>query len=422
MIDLRKGGDLYYDLGPLALLYPFIYLFGPFLDHIIAFNIAAVSLLVAASFLFTSERLLRSPSMPGLSLSVLFIVIVHYLITSLNPNGCSIELKGIFSLGMLGMLLFVVPRSGLHKMVISSSISGTILWMSAFGVLLSASGFSFFSLLTGLEWRSGFYSEPSHLVLFTLPFFAYRLLNGHVSKSILVIIAIYLFYAFSLSLLVALASIFLVKILCTQRAGLNLKMMYYLCLIIVSLMFILPEFDTSYVDDRFFGLIGDSGLVGDQVENLSSIVWLNGWSQGYESMTETLGLGLGFNQMACGRFYSVGMFSDIVSSLLGGDTILNAEDGSFMASKLVAELGVIGIFVVGFVMYRCILIIRRFTRIKRGLLVGDVDLVTLQVSGAISLLIMLFVRNTGYFSLNVILAFSLLFLDYRGWRKVFVSR
>lgn len=422
MIDLRKGGDFSYDLGPLALLYPFIYLFGPFLDQTLGFNVAAASLLVAASFLYNSKSFLRSPSMPGLSLSVLFIGIVHYLIASLNPNGCSIELKGIFSLGMLSMLLFVVPRSGLHKMVISSSISGTILWMSAFGVLLSVSGLSFFSSLTGLEWRSGFYSEPSHLALFILPFIAYRLLNGHASKSILIIIAIYLFCAFSLSLLVMLAFIFLVKILCTQRAGLNLKVMFYLCLIIVPLMFILPEFETSYVEDRFFGLFGASDIVGDQVENLSSLVWLNGWSQGYESMTETLGLGLGFNQMACGRFYSVGMFSDIISSLLGADIILNAEDGSFMASKLVAELGVIGVFVVGFVMYRCILIIRRFIGIKRGLLVGDVDLVTLQVSGAISLLVMLFVRNTGYFSLNVILAFSLLFIDYRGWRKVFVSR
>ena len=422
MIDLRKGDVFYNDPGTLGFCFVLLYLFGSLLDHLFTFNIVAVSLFLLASLVLHAERFLRSPSISGVSLSFLFLVIVHYLISSLNPSGCNIETKGIVSIGMLVMLLFVAPRSRLHGMVNSNVISVTILWLSAFGVLLSGSGVSLFSSLTGFEWRAGFFWEPSHLALFILPFIAYRLLIGKVSKSIFIIIAIYLLCAFSLVLLTGLAFIVCIKILGRQSPRPNLKMLFYLFLTIASLILILQVFETSYIEDRLFGVFAGSGNVDVQVTNLSSIVWLNGWSQAYESMVESSGLGLGFNQMACGRFYSVGIFSDMFSSVLGADLVLNAEDGSFMASKLVAEMGVIGVFVVVFIIYHCIVRIIGFIRINRGSVVGSLDIVALQSSGAITLLVMLFVRNSGYFSLNVILAFSLVFYNYMGRHKVLVSK
>ena len=417
MIDVRKRDVLYGD-GILPLIFVFLYLFGSLLDHLFTFNIVAVGLFLVGSLVLHAERLLRSPSVSGLSLSFLFLVIVHYLISSLNPHGCSIETKGIVSIVIFGTLLFVSPRLRLHRVVIGKVTSMTILWMSAFGVLLSANGVSLFSSLTGFEWRSGFFWEPSHLALFLLPFIAFRLLISKVSKSIIIILTIYLVCAFSLVLLIGLAFIVVVKVSSSQSLRPNLKTSCYIFFTVASLALILQGIDTSYVENRVFDLFVGSDNVEVGVTNLSSIVWLNGWSQAYESMVESSGLGLGFNQMACGRFYSVGMFSDMYSSVLGAELVLNAEDGSFMASKLVAEMGVLGVFVVFFIVYYCIVNITRFIRINRGSVAGNLDLVAIQASGAITLLVMLFVRNTGYFSLNVILVFSLLFLDYKGFQKV----
>ena len=104
--------------------------------------------------------------------------------------------------------------------------------------------------------------------------------------------------------------------------------------------------DLSSSSDRINGVI--AGLQGDFPTNLSSIIWLNGWSQAYEYFNATSGLGVGFNQMGCENFQYLGMFSPYLLQIEG--VVLNAKDGSMMSVKLISELGVIGVLLVAYLL------------------------------------------------------------------------
>lgn len=73
--------------------------------------------------------------------------------------------------------------------------------------------------------------------------------------------------------------------------------------------------------------------------NASSLVYLQGWQDAWSNLMRTNGLGLGLNMMGCNPLPDVPA-REILSR---GHVELNAEDGSFLLSKIISETGVLGI-------------------------------------------------------------------------------
>jgi len=78
----------------------------------------------------------------------------------------------------------------------------------------------------------------------------------------------------------------------------------------------------------------------NETENLSSLVYVQGWQDAWFNLKRTHGMGLGINMMGCSPLPDVSVRSVLA---LGGLGDINAEDGSFLFAKIVSEAGVLGI-------------------------------------------------------------------------------
>lgn len=132
--------------------------------------------------------------------------------------------------------------------------------------------------------------------------------------------------------------------------------------------------------------------------NLSVLVYLNGWEIARENLVSSNYLGLGLNRMGCNGNFA-GVFGDAIEQLSGSR--LNFNDGSFLVSKVVSELGVLGIAVVAwlssFVLYK-------LYRIKGRDL--DDPQMAMAFCFATAATVAFFTRSAGYF--DVVLLYALL--------------
>jgi hypothetical protein len=75
--------------------------------------------------------------------------------------------------------------------------------------------------------------------------------------------------------------------------------------------------------------------------NLTALVFLQGWDDLLSSLSSTNGLGLGFQMLGKNE---AGEVADVIFDKFG--VYKNREDGSFLASKLISEFGVVGVLVI----------------------------------------------------------------------------
>ena len=138
---------------------------------------------------------------------------------------------------------------------------------------------------------------------------------------------------------------------------------------------------------------------------LSGLVWINGWVMAYDNLVYSNFLGLGFNNMGINPNAGLSFPSHFGYNY----DILNAEDGSFLASKLVSEFGLIGVLILLVLSYMCFRNIIRFCKTKNE---DSYNLIiSLKFISSILLLSYLFVRGIGYFQLSFLLYLHILFLN-----------
>ena len=83
---------------------------------------------------------------------------------------------------------------------------------------------------------------------------------------------------------------------------------------------------------------------------------MNGFSMAGNYFILTNGLGIGFNLMGCSNDYKYyGNYIEQIIAINGN--VLNILDGSFLASKLISELGIIGFLIVVFLMIKSIFVL-----------------------------------------------------------------
>ncbi|GGK24105.1 hypothetical protein GCM10007987_04970 [Aliivibrio fischeri] len=144
----------------------------------------------------------------------------------------------------------------------------------------------------------------------------------------------------------------------------------------------------------------------ENTSNLTALVYMQGWYDAYYSFIETTGIGLGF-QMAGENTET--WINYRIYDLSGG--YMNRNDGSFTASKLISEFGVLGVF---FVLSYLIVFIKSIRAIKNGIRNKNIDFSMISNFFIISYVIEMFFRSAGYFTIGTLMLFVGIMLRYFG--------
>lgn len=108
---------------------------------------------------------------------------------------------------------------------------------------------------------------------------------------------------------------------------------------LLVLLIIASNYDLNYYSKR----------IDLQNENLSTLVWLQGWEEAYLNFKESYGLGVGFQQFGVSD-----PKGDAANTILMLTTnYMNRYDGSTFSTKLIGEFGILGIIIIGFCTWRC---------------------------------------------------------------------
>lgn len=126
-------------------------------------------------------------------------------------------------------------------------------------------------------------------------------------------------------------------------------------------------------------------------ENISRLVYIQGWESMASALQFSSGFGVGFQNLG---IEPPGQATQLLNNLTGSQ--LNRSDGSFLAAKLIGEFGVVGIATVIYtttLSIRSGLLLRKYIN-QQVYKASDVA----SLCFTYTLLLELFVRGTGYFS------------------------
>jgi hypothetical protein len=237
--------------------------------------------------------------------------------------------------------------------------------------------------------------EPSHLGFIINTLVIYFILQKNYFFLLLSSLTILLAFS-SATIAVMILSIFAIFVPHLYRLLLSLKVQKYV--FFMFFVFLSTIFFISTNPDLIARVAGVVSFGGDTDGiNMSSLVYLNGWMQAFGYLHETYGLGIGINNMGYEGGLETTLSPIIIESFDG--IYLNYNDGSFLVSKMLSELGLITTSVlIYYLAVKSIKIIKlnfnnRFNK--------DMNLVHLSISMMIPNFIYLFFRGAGYFESQV---------------------
>lgn len=172
-----------------------------------------------------------------------------------------------------------------------------------------------------------FFPENSRFALEFLPFLLYMVVaSGLRMKWFLLFIGI--LFALLLKSFTLLVGVCLIAAIATRLRG-----FVYLVLTVAILFVSFDTFDMSYYSSRMD--------LSTENQNLSALVFMQGWERAYLNFKESFGAGVGFQQL--GFVGSRGEIMSIMSTLGAED--LNLLDGGSLASKLISEFGIFALMI-----------------------------------------------------------------------------
>lgn len=306
---------------------------------------------------------------------------------------------------ILAMAAYAYSRTSAHGSAFGPLIgpiaSRWAVVLLTMALIVAALGFDLYSTVQGAPSNrsAGFFAEPSHLALYGLVAWGFAWLHRPNRTLVVVSLAVTFYLAFSLTLVLSLVAWFgfavlfrLVRPVMLSAAAALLAAAAVLVTHAPSLVAEGPLGGVArYVDSRVSSI-----LAPDQsgAPNLSSVVMLRGIDLTRASLLHSSGLGLGLGNMGCSDAVNASSEWNAVLAAYGLPD-LNLRDGSILAAKLVAELGLIGaVLMVGFVLVCGILAFRlRARRLRHEAAIACALLSTL-----------LFVRALPYFAMPTVVA------------------
>jgi hypothetical protein len=319
--------------------------------------------------------------------AILFTIIFYFYETiAIFLSPCSINFKTLFSLILILPYLVLLKSGFILKIILNQKLNYFIIIITLILLLIHAIGGDFYRL-----FRAQY--EYSWTALYICPFIIFNLLKNNHHKLSLFAIIILLFTSLSSTLLIILIILIFYISIQSRR---------FLFLLPFSL--ILPFAFLYYIENFYEKVQTIINYSNVEIINLSSLVWLNGFSMASNYFQLTNGLGVGFNSMGCSndvRFY--GNYMDQITSLSG--STLNILDGSFIASKLISEFGVIGFLLVIYLTIKCMQVL--FNGIYKNINLKNFDIIN--IAGAMLIITFLYIRGGGYYQLGFFISLSMLF-------------
>lgn len=221
------------------------------------------------------------------------------------------------------------------------------------------------------------FTEASHYAIVFLPFLFYTMYTCKRKAYAYLIFAASVVLALVIKSMTMIAGCILIIYLCYGR-----KLFYFISILIAVAVGIYI-IDLEYFLDRInFSM---------QSRNISVLVFLSGWERAYLSLVDSGGIGLGFQQLGI-----VGPEGDLQNNIrsINNNIALNINDGGTLGSKIISELGVMGLLLIISYFYLFIKISKLFMMRKiNGAKITFFSCIIIMFS------IELFVRGMGYFSL-----------------------
>lgn len=237
---------------------------------------------------------------------------------------------------------------------------------------------------------TGFFSEGSHVAISIVPLMFVKDDHGrHINLySIIVIICLILGPSST-----AILGILLLFVLLILKVNSWRQIMLAALLIVGTLSLAVVSREIFHV--HFFAPIADRvwgifQILGGRIEpgvNLSSLVYANGISMAWAGLKDILGSGLGHFDI----YYDQSISRHAIERITHG--VLNKDDGSSVVFKMIGEMGVLGLFIVVYFLFNCLMIINKYE-----------DCI---LSVFACFLIMAGIRSAGYFHGPYILSFAL---------------
>jgi hypothetical protein len=174
---------------------------------------------------------------------------------------------------------------------------------------------------------------------------------------------------------------------------LRLKAFYFkISVAFVFPVFVLLVFAFMYSLEYFA-----SRLTFHDTQNLTTLVFLQGWELSYLNFINTNGFGLGF-QMLGSVNTTLGGFSDLIVKI-NSNVASNIHDGGFLAAKIIAEFGIVGLFFILFYFYFLIkLFFKSNVLVNKDFLIDKDKKILIMYGFLFSFFVEMFFRGYGYFS------------------------
>jgi hypothetical protein len=242
---------------------------------------------------------------------------------------------------------------------------------------------------------SGFFSEPSHFALAIAPLLIHLILdeNPRWRRAGIVgaVLSLWLAASATLFLLLAVG----LGVMWLALHGRRLRFWKAAQVVVMSVVFAGVAYVSPFWSD-FMDRITSLGNQSTEA-NVSSVVYVMGWELAIENLSNSRGLGLGFNRMGCEPRPSTEGVE--VLDLLGLDDG-NYNDGSFLASKALSEMGYFAAVLWLWLAWRA----WRFRHLLHELPGPEAEQARLMMSLLLCGLVGLLLRGTGYFTGPVLLA------------------
>ncbi len=320
-------------------------------------------------------------------LGIFIIITLHLLIAGLLR---SVDIPHAFAsfapvllMALGGVALAIAVRAVPPAQLDAAILAG--FWALVLVSLLPAIGLDVARVYAG----PGYYvkpifpfTEPSHLALILMPFFLYASVTAPLRRRLL-LLGLGLLLVIVLESLVLAAGWLLIALICMRGVVLPL-------VVVAILAVVLTQLDLTYYIERL-DFSGDS-------QNLSTLVYLQGWELIDEALRGTSGWGQGFQQL--GLLGTDSPISAVIYALIGNDS--NLRDGGFLGAKIVGEFGLLGIALVAALLVaiaRSALFLRKVAR-RPG---GQDPALVLAHAVYIGLFVELALRSTGYFTGGMLL-------------------
>jgi len=317
----------------------------------------------------------------------IFSIIIH-LILSYILSRTDFFLRSFYSF----ILILIIIISAFTFANICNNIRNKIIENTLFYSFIILNIDLIFSLLfkiNHLDKSFFLFPEPSHFALIYIPILFFNIFRFSIFKFSFFSFIVFM-VAIHIKSLVLLFGLSIIVFLYLFRNKHYTSLILFFCLSIITIS------TNQYFYDR---------LNVVDTENLSLLVFLCGWERAYLSLLNTNGLGVGLNQL--GFTNNAGFFRDVLIKL--NAPTLNIYDGGSTAPKIISELGLVGLFIIVFYLKISAQALKKILYVQflspRLLLYS---------SFVFSSLLDLFIRGTGYFSVNMILFFTVCFMTHKN--------